>query len=89
MDRDDVQISSSTVRVRDDGSSEFIGFIGNAAAGSNRGVELSAQWTLLETFMLYGSLGLLDTEYEDFVNSQGDSLNGREQAHAPDYQFTL
>jgi iron complex outermembrane receptor protein len=23
------------------------------------------------------------------VNSQGDSLNGREQAHAPDYQFTL
>jgi len=89
MDRDDVQISSSTVRVRDDGSSEFIGFIGNAAAGSNRGVELSAQWTPSETFMLYGSLGLLDTEYEDFVNSQGDSLNGREQAHAPDYQFTL
>jgi len=89
MDRDDVQISSSTVRVRDDGSSEFIDFIGNAAAGSNRGVELSAQWTPSETFMFYGSLGLLDTEYEDFVNSQGDSLNGREQAHSPDYQFTL
>jgi iron complex outermembrane receptor protein len=89
MERDDVQISSSTVRVRDDGSSEFIDFIGNAAAGSNRGVELSGQWTPSETFMLYGSLGLLDTEYEDFVNSQGDSLNGREQAHAPDYQFTL
>ena len=89
MERDDVQISSSTVRVRDDGSSEFIDFIGNAAAGSNRGVELSAQWTPSQTFMLYGLLGLLDTEYEDFVNSQGDSLNGRKQAHAPDYQFTL
>jgi len=89
MDREDVQISSSTVRVRDDGSSEFIDFIGNAAAGSNSGIELSGQWLASESLTLYGSLGLLDAKYEDFINSAGDNLDGRQQAHAPDYQYTI
>jgi outer membrane receptor protein involved in Fe transport len=39
MDRDDVQINSSTVRMRADGSAEFIQYTGNAAAGFNRGLE--------------------------------------------------
>jgi len=89
MDRNDVQISSSTVRERNDGSSEFIDFIGNAAAGSNRGVELNAEWIPVDHLQVYGSLGLLDSEYENFFNSAGDNLDGREQAHAPGWQFTL
>ena len=89
MERDDVQISSSTVRVRDDGSAEFIDFIGNAAAGSNRGVEANMQWIATQSVTLYGSVGLLNSEYEDFINSSGENLDGREQAHAPGYQFTL
>ena len=89
MDRTDVQISSSTVRMRNDGSSEFIDFIGNAAAGINRGAELEGQWLASDSVTLYGSLGLLDSRYENFVNSSGDNLDGREQAHAPGHQFTL
>jgi len=89
MERDDVQISSSIVRMRNDGSSEFIDFIGNAAAGSNRGMEISAKWWQSDMLMIYGSLGLLDSEYEDFVNSAGVNLTGREQAHAPGYQYTF
>lgn len=89
MDRDDVQISSSTVRMRTDGSSEFIDFIGNAAGGTNRGVEVSAQWQSADNWSLYGNLGLLDADYEDFINSAGDNLDGRQQAHAPDYQYTV
>ena len=89
MDRDDVQISSSTVRLRSDGSSEFIDYIGNAAAGSNRGVELSAQLFATDAVHIYSTLGLLDTEYKDFINSEGQNLDGREQAHAPRYQYTL
>ena len=89
MDRDDVQISSSTVRVRDNGSAEFIDFIGNAAGGTNRGLEISAQWQSADHWSLYGNLGLLDADYEDFINSNGDNLDGRQQAHAPDYQYTL
>jgi iron complex outermembrane recepter protein len=89
MDRDNVQISSSTVRVRDDGSAEFIDFIGNAAAGSNRGLEANMQWFATQSITLYGAVGLLNSEYNDFINSSGDNLDGREQAHAPGYQFTL
>lgn len=89
MDRDDVQISSSNVRVREDGSAEFIDFIGNAAAGSNTGLELNGRWLATDRLSIYGSLGLLKAEYEDFVNSAGENLDGRRQAHAPDYQYTL
>ena len=89
MDRDDVQISSSIVRVRDDGSAEFIDYIGNAAGGANKGMELSGQWFASDTLHLYGSLGLLNARYTDYVNAAGDNLDGRQQAHAPHYQFTL
>lgn len=89
MDRDDVQINSSTLRMRADGSAEFIQYTGNAAAGFNRGLELNMQWQSNERVTVYGSLGLLESEYEEFVNSAGDNLDGRQQAHAPDYQYTL
>ncbi|MGV3591656.1 MAG: TonB-dependent receptor, partial [Gammaproteobacteria bacterium] len=89
MERDDVQVGSSLVRLRANGSSEFIEFIGNAAAGSNRGLELSARFAASDTVQLYGTLGLLDSQYDDFVNTSGENLDGREQAHAPSYQYTL
>jgi len=87
MDREDVQVKSSKTIVREDSSSEFISYLGNAASGSNIGVEIEANWQINDLFELYGSLGLLDTEFNDFINASGDSLSGREQAHAPNYQF--
>jgi iron complex outermembrane receptor protein len=89
MDRDDVQISSSTLRLRPDGSTEFIEYVGNAASGFNYGLELTSSWLANDYVTVYGSLGLLKSEYQDFVNSAGEDMNGREQAHAPNYQFTL
>jgi len=89
MDRTDVQVKSSKTVVRDDGSSEFISYLGNAATGSNMGIEVEANWQVNELFELYGSLGLLDTEFNDFINAEGESLSGREQAHAPNYQFNV
>ena len=89
MDRDDVQINSSTVRMRSDGSAEFIQYTGNAAAGFNRGLELNVQWLSNERVTVHGSLGLLDSEYADFINSAGADLDGRQQAHAPDWQYSL
>lgn len=89
MDRNEVQINSSTTRVRADGSAEFIQYTGNAAKGMNRGMELNFQWLSNDQLTLYGSLGLLDSEYRNFINSTGTNLDGRQQAHAPDYQYTL
>lgn len=87
MQRDEVQIASSLVLVRDDGSSEFIDYTGNAAEGVNFGIEAELEWRPIPSISVFASLGLLDTEYRDFVNSRGIDLDGREQAHAPGYQF--
>ncbi len=89
MKRDDVQISSSIVRVRDDGSAEFISYTGNAAAGNNYGAELSLDWQATDQLRLYGNVGLLETEYRNYVNASGDNLDGRRQAHAPRRQYTV
>jgi outer membrane receptor protein involved in Fe transport len=89
MDRSDIQVKSSKTIVRDDGSSEFIAYLGNAATGSNVGVEIEANWQFNESIEFYGALGLLDTEFKGFINAEGASLDGRQQAHAPNYQFNL
>ena len=89
MDRDDVQISSSLVQTRSNGSSEFIEYIGNAASGSNYGLEVSGEFNATQRVMLYSSAGILKTKYKTFINSAGENLNGRQQAHAPNYQYTL
>ena len=89
MTRDDVQIASSITRVRPDGSAEFIEFVGNAAEGANDGIEAEIAFAVDEQLMLVASIGWLDSEYESFVNSAGEDLDSREQAHAPRYQFAV
>lgn len=89
MDRKDQQVGTSLVRSRDDGSSEFIAFVGNAAEGRNYGLELELDFSVNERLNLVANLGLLRTEFRDFVNSAGEDLDGRDQPHAPRYQFHL
>jgi outer membrane receptor protein involved in Fe transport len=89
MWRDDVQILSSITRVRGDGSAEFIAFVGNAAKGTNSGLEAAVDWRAGGDVTLFASGGLLRTAYRDFVNGNGEDLDGREQAHAPRWSFAL
>ena len=87
MKRDDVQSSASFVVTRADGSSEFIDFISNASEGTNYGIEVETRFAVNESVNLFASLGLLETEFGDFVNAAGNDLSDRDQAHAPNYQF--
>lgn len=89
MNREAVQVKTSLQEVRDDGSVEFIPYLGNAAKGVNKGIEIEGAWQVIDNVELYGALGLLDTEFTDFINDAGINLSGREQAHAPNYQFNL
>ncbi|WP_057829882.1 TonB-dependent receptor [Colwellia sp. TT2012] len=89
MDREDMQVKSSKTIVRADGSSEFISYLGNAATGSNYGIEVESAWHINDVVNVYGSFGLLETQFNDFINAEGESLDGREQAHAPNYQFNV
>lgn len=86
MWRDDMQVGTSLIRVRPDGSSEFIEYTGNAANGSNYGAEVEVHWVPTPRLDIFGSIGLLASEYDNFVNAAGAELDGRQQAQAPSYQ---
>jgi iron complex outermembrane receptor protein len=87
MQRDDVQVETSITHVRPDGSAEFVDLISNAAEGVNTGAEIETTWWVTDRLELFASVGLLDTEFEDFVNNNEEDLDGHPQAHAPSYQF--
>ena len=89
MDRTDMQVSTYAANKRPDGSEEFITYLDNAAEGTNQGIEIDAAWNISDSFELYGAVGLLDSEYIDFINGNGEDYSGQEQAHAPKYQFNL
>ncbi|ASP49307.1 TonB-dependent receptor [Cognaticolwellia beringensis] len=89
MDRDDMQVRTSYLEERQDGSTDFVSYLGNAATGSNLGLEFEAGWQITSKLEIYGALGLLDTEYKGFIAADGIDKSGDEQAHAPSYQFNL
>lgn len=90
MQRRDVQITTSFVRIRgDNGSAEFIGYTGNGAKGVNQGAEVEAVLQATDRLQLTASVGLLDAEFEDYINGSGEDLDGRDQAQAPAYQYYI
>ena len=89
MDREDQQVKGSLVVPREDGSTAFIDYTSNAAQGNNYGSELEVEWLASPGITLYANLGLLQTEFEKYVNADGADLSGRDQAQAPAYQFAL
>lgn len=86
MDRDDMQIR---VPVQDTAGDPiaFSFLTDNAEEGRNRGIEASFDWSVAESWVLFGAVGLLDADIErfDYVRD----LAGRSQAHAPAYNFVL
>lgn len=85
--RDDIQIKQSLVQSRDDSNAvDFTDYFGNAASGSNAGVEVEFNWLATDSLVLFGTLGLLSADYDIPLS---DDLNNRQQAQAPDSQFAL
>ena len=66
----------------------YVFFTDNAARGRNFGLEASVAWRPHEAVTLGATLGLLHSEYLDYRYGDRD-LDGREQAHAPGYQYSL
>ncbi len=87
MDRDDMQLKGWY----NEGPT-FVDYIDNAASGENIGLEFEGLWQLSSRLELFLNLAWLDTEIDNFI-VKGDSglldKSGREQAHAPNYQFNI
>jgi outer membrane receptor protein involved in Fe transport len=66
----------------------FVLYTDNAARGENHGLEGSLRWQALPALLLDLRGAILETRYIDY-SFGGRSLDGREQAHAPQYQFDV
>ncbi|MFK8020827.1 MAG: TonB-dependent receptor [Pseudomonadales bacterium] len=105
QDRDDVQTKQSIVRSIASGEQgglcpcSFTDLTDNATSGSNKGVELELNWAIGEYLEVFAVLGILDTEFDEFLtfqhlnadldNGVPFNLVGRDQAHAPNYQLAV
>ena len=82
-ERDDQQVSTSFQLDPNDPVS-FVFFTDNATGSTSMGLEGDIRWYPSESWMWYLNLGLLNTEFDDFVTAEVDN-SGRELAHAPSY----
>ena len=87
--RRDAQVKSSIALP----GGEFQDSLDNAARGTNYGIEADADWLVNEKLRLFAAVGLLRATFNDYENpeleAEGFDIEGRRQAHAPSYQFTV
>jgi len=105
QDREDVQVNQSIVRSVASGQiggvcpCSFTDLTANAASGTNLGLEVEFDWAVNDRLNLFGTVGLLDTEFDQFlsfdhIEASRDAgvpfdLAGREQAQAPSYTWVF
>jgi outer membrane receptor protein involved in Fe transport len=87
MRREDQQVPITEQLVPGDPLS-FVLYTANAARGENYGLEATLRWRAHETLLLDLRAALLETRYIGYRFGDRD-LDGREQSHAPQYQFDL
>lgn len=91
MRRESQQVATSQQLVAGDPLS-YVFFTDNAARGRNYGLEASGHYAVTPRFDVAATLGLLDTAYLGYRTGnplRDAALDGREQAHAPQYQYSV
>lgn len=89
MWRRDLQIGTS-IQPNPADPTTFTFFTDNAAEGTNYGMELDFRTPLGNRLSVFGSLGLLETEYKNFEDAGGNlNVEGRDQPYAPNYTFRV
>jgi len=66
----------------------FVLYTDNAARGENYGLEGTLQWRPIPSLLVDLRAAILETRYIGYEFDERD-LDGREQAHAPQYQFDV
>jgi len=68
----------------------YTDYITNAKEGTYYGMETEITYYPVETLKLYGSLGLLHAEFDEYYNPVDDiSKDGRAPAQSPEYQYNI
>jgi len=67
----------------------YVYYTENFDTATNYGLESEFDWQTNKQWKFFGSLGLLETNVKGTPLSAAFTINGREQAHAPTYQYTV
>ena len=86
--RKDQQTKNSTPLPDGNNGTRFVDLTSNAASGSNYGLEAELDWTINNKLKLISSIGLLQAKFDDYITPDQD-FSGRDQAHAPNYQYSI
>ena len=89
MYRDNIQLKDWNIKETDGGQEQFTGFYANGSSGTNYGLEIDGSYQLTDRISLNGSVGYLESKINDYVTSSGVDQDGREQAQAPRYQYSV
>lgn len=98
QDRSDVQAKQS---IFDPANFSFDDFLANAAGGKTTGLEVELNYLASDSLRFFAAAGVLSAEFDNFVSQShvdakddnngialaAVNLDGREVAHAPNYQF--
>ena len=101
-DRKDMQVRqwiTNDIEVQGTGEDPtFVGYISNAPSGENYGFETNLSYQLNQDVEVTAAFSMLETKVSNMYRKVTDpvtwqekreSIDGREQAHAPGYQFSL
>ena len=86
--RKDQQTKNSTPLPDGNNGTRFVDLTSNAASGSNYGLEAEINWAVNDKLKLTTSIGLLQAKFDEYVTPDND-FSGRDQAHAPNYQYAI
>ena len=86
--RKDQQTKNSTPLVDGNNGTRFVDLTSNAASGSNYGLEAELDWAVNDKLKLLTSIGLLQAKFDEYKTPDRD-FSGRDQAHAPNYQYSI
>ena len=67
----------------------FVFFTENLDTAENYGIEAEFDWQATTNWKVFGSLGLLKTKVEGTPLNSNFVMSGRDQAHAPSYQYNV
>lgn len=89
--RQDQQVKSSIVQVRDDGSTDFTDYLANAAKTHYYGIESEINYFPSDNLRLFTNVGLLKAEFDEYNDPNPNSVdvNGRTPAQSPKYQYNV
>ena len=89
--RKEQQIKSSIAGKDSDGNPSFTDYTANAGEGHYYGLETEMNYRPTDNLHLFGNIGLLKAEFDDYKDPNPSSIDmeGRTPAQSPKYQYSL